>query len=803
MSLNRNKDFLQCKKMTEPVYRTPACIQQMLDIAYVHENGIFEIERNNRKGNRLRKFDRMYEFTDINYAGKDEEEKEAVCLSFCKFLNSMNVDFKLHIVNEPRDMQELRENILIPDKKGRDGELAGAYNMLIRDGLEKGRPEIIKKCYLVVTCRRKNYKDALAYFNVLEVTISPIFLSMRSRLTALDAQRRMETLYHFFHRNGRPDFSFTELKKTGRDWRNEIVPYSFNHELKCLGFGEEYMQILFVPRLPNTLNESKVLSELSNVSFFSSVTIDCACIPREILRKKLEAANVNNEVAINQELEINAKNKNYSSGPSYKKSKTKTELEDYMDQVDDNDENGFFMQFLVAARGRTPEELHDNVETLKMIGSGMGLEFVVDYNQQLQALNTLLPTGARRVDHMRSMLTSSMVAFQPYHAMDLIQPGGTYYGTNKLTKNIIMVNRKKLKNGNACIFGHSGSGKSMMLKLTEIGQTYLTTEDDIFMIDPQNEMEYVTGRFGGQFFDLTSGAGIYLNPLEVPNEVLYSVDLKEKTRFVGMKADFMEAFIYSCLKGIEPNGFHKTLIVRCVKKLYDRVFQSPHPKSPVLADLRTILQEQPEPEARDLYGSLEAYTDGTFDMFARESNLDINARFVVFGMKNVPNTMWETCMITVMHLLSMRMDYNVTLQRATRFICDEAQHVCKKESSADQLLKAFLTYRKYGGICTVCFQNVSAALAYPQTREIVDNSDFKVFLDQGGCDRNALSEILELSDEEFKELGNPKAGQCLLVYGNHILQCDAEISKENPLYEMYSTNFHEKAEQKEEQQRKV
>lgn len=794
MSLNKNKDFIQCKKMTEPVYKTPSCVQQMLDIAFVHEDGIFEIERNNASGNRMRKFDRMYEFSDINYVDKDAEEKEIICLSWCKFLNSMNVDFKMLVVNQPRDMKELQEKILIPERN-QDRNLVEANNDLIRDALGKGEPRIIKKRYLVVTCRRKNYKDALAYFNVLEATISPVFLEMKSCLIPLDTQKRLEVLYHYFHRDGHPDFSFQELSKHGRDWRNDIVPYSLLHKEKCLVCGDEYMQVLFVPALPNTLDESKVLSGLTNVSFFSSVTLDCACIPREILKRKLEAANINNEVAINQEMEINARNKNYSSGPSYKKSKTKSELEEYMDQMDDNDENGFFMQLLIAVRAGSLDELKENVETIKLIGSGMGLTFAADQNQQLQALNTLLPTGARRVDHMRSMLTSSMVAFQPYHAMDLIQPGGTFYGINKLTKNIIMLNRKKLKNSNGCIFGHTGSGKSMLLKITEIGQTYVTTDDDIFMIDPQNEMEYITGHFGGQFFDLTASSGIYLNPVEVPEEILYSTDLKEKDKFIGMKADFIEAFVYSCLKGIMPNGFHKTLIVRCVKKLYDRVFQSRHPVSPLLSDLRDILKEQPEPEARDLYGSLEAYTDGTFDMFAKESNLDINARFVVFGMKNVPDTMWETCMITVMHLLSMRMDYNTSLQRATRFICDEAQYVCQKESSAAQLLKAFITYRKYGGICTICFQNISAALANARVKDMVDNCDLKIFLDQGGSDRNALSEILELSSAEFRALANPKLGQCLVVYGGIILQCDAEIDKRNPLYKIYSTNFHEKAEQ--------
>lgn len=799
MGLNKNKDFVFCKKMTEPVYKTPSCIQEMLDVYRVHLDGIFEIEPAKEAGKKMHVFDRVYEFSDINYADKDPEEQENVCLSFCKFLNSMNVDFKMHVFNEPRNMREMEEKILFPETGsgwGDKEDLVKANNDLIRQGLAKGQPHIRKKRYLTVTCRRKGWKDARAYFNVLEAAITPVFLAMKSDLRPLDLQDRLEIFYHQFHNDGRPDFSYGRLTEAGRDWRNEVVPYALNNREHMLEFGEECMQLLFVPSLPSTLNESKVISGLTNVDFFCSVTMDCACIPRNILKGKLESINLNNEVAITQEMQINAKNKNYSSGPSYKKNKTKEELEDYMDQIDENDENGFFMQLLVAVRGRNREELQENVETMKLIGNGMGIRFVIDYNQQLQALNTLLPTGARRVDHMRSMLTSSMVAFQPFHARDIIQPGGAFYGINKLTKNIILLNRKKMKNSNACIIGHSGSGKSMTLKLTEIGQAYVATDDDIFAIDPQNEMEYVTQRFGGQFFDITAGAGIYLNPLEIPEEVLYSTDPRIQNQFVGKKSDFMEAFVYSCLKGIIPTGIHKTLIVRAVKKLYDQVFHSLKPRSPILEDFRKILMEQSEYEARELYASLEAYTDGTFDMFSKDSNLDIQNRFVVFGMKNVPETMWETCMLTVMHLLSMRIEYNIALQKATHFICDEAQYVSQKESSAQQLLNAFTTYRKYGGICTVCFQNISAALGNPKVRDMVSNCELKILLDQGGSDRNALSAILELSSAEFRALANPEPGQCLIVCGDKILQCDAKIDEKNPLYNLYSTNFHERAERK-------
>ena len=132
---------------------------------------------------RHRPASRVYEFSDINYVNKDEGERENICLSFCKFLNSMNVDFKMHVVNEPRDMEEVEQEALLTREEGKGlAELVEANNRLIQDVLKKGNPQIKKKRYLTVTCRRQRYEDARAYFNVLETAVSPVFLSMRSRL---------------------------------------------------------------------------------------------------------------------------------------------------------------------------------------------------------------------------------------------------------------------------------------------------------------------------------------------------------------------------------------------------------------------------------------------------------------------------------------------------------------------------------------------------------------------------------------------------------------------------------------------
>lgn len=794
--LTGNEEFLRCKKLTEPVYQTPDSVQEALDIAKVHKNGIFEIEKNNASGNRIRKFDRVYEFTDINFVDQDKKKQEDICLSWCKFLNSMNVDFKVTVVSEPRNTKRYEQMLLQDTNQSHYPELAEYNNQLIREGLEKSTTTIRKRELLTVTCMKKNFSEAENWFQILESTIAPVFEAMGSRLRRLDGLERFLVIRSFFYTDDSWQYDWEEMEHTKRDWKNDLMPVSIRNHKSYLEFPEETMRILFASYLPSALNEEKTMHELTDFPFYTCVTFDNACIPRRVLKRKLTDSNTNNDMQIDREVIANSIRGNLTGIPSFLKRKKKKEIEAYLEQIEQNDENGFYVGILIAIRGNSREELKANTEEVRIRCAGLGIQLTTYYDQQLQALNTLLPTGARRVKQMRPLLTTSYAAFQPFYSWDLIQPGGCYYGINKKSHNPIIGDRKTLKNSNGVIIGHTGSGKSMLLKLTEIGQTLICTEDDIFMIDPQNEMEGITKQFGGEFFDLSSASGICLNPMETPEELLRGKDEKERELFISSQCEFMEAFLYSIMMGLLPNGLHKSIIYRCVDQVYRETFAKKKPVSPVLKDLKECLQKQQEPEARDLYGALEAYTEHGVKTLSGQSSFSTNSRFVVFGMKSVPELMWEPIMITVMHLLAQRIDYNVELQKATHFIVDEGQYVCKHESSCRELEKAYLTYRKFGGICTICLQNISAAMANDKILEIVSNSDFKVFLDQGGDDRNKLSQILELSDQEFRALADPEPGQCLIVWGDKILQCDSKINKKNPLYQFYTTNFHEAAKER-------
>lgn len=102
----------------------------------------------------------------------------------------------------------------------------------------------------------------------------------------------------------------------------------------------------------------------------------------------------------------------------------------------------------------------------------------------------------------------------------------------------------------------------------------------------------------------------------------------------------------------------------------------------------------------------------------------------------------------------------------------------------------------------MAMQNITAALENKMLKELFSNCNYKCFLDQGGADANALAQIQELSQTEFNALNSEEVGKGVMVWGKKVVLFDAKISKENELYPLINTNFHEKAKEAEKKKQK-
>lgn len=77
-----------------------------------------------------------------------------------------------------------------------------------------------------------------------------------------------------------------------------------------------------------------------------------------------------------------------------------------------------------------------------------------------------------------------------------------------------MGKRKKLINGNGFVFGVSGSGKSFFCKM-EMGSVFLSGNDEIIVIDPQNEYFDIAKTYGGTVVNMSAYTDNYVNPLAI------------------------------------------------------------------------------------------------------------------------------------------------------------------------------------------------------------------------------------------------------------------------------------------------
>ena len=135
--------FKELKKASEPLYKAPKSIQQTIEIMKVAENGIFEVAKN--------RFSKCYRFQDINYTTTNETEQIDIFERYCKFLNSLDVSFKITINNKNKDMEQVRDYVFLQRKDdGYDG-FRSIYNNIMEQKIHEGRQGIEQERYLTIT----------------------------------------------------------------------------------------------------------------------------------------------------------------------------------------------------------------------------------------------------------------------------------------------------------------------------------------------------------------------------------------------------------------------------------------------------------------------------------------------------------------------------------------------------------------------------------------------------------------------------------------------------------------------------
>ena len=786
---------------TDRIYKVPLCIQDTIPIYRIAENGIFELESpTNKDGGKkkLHQFDRMYLFEDINFSTQDEEEKEETGKRFETLLRSMNVSYKIIVSNHYADNGKLREEILQKAVSKEREPLAREYHQMIEERLQEGRGGLLQSKYFIVTCRKPDYESAKNYFNTIEFSIQQLFHRLGSCLIPLDATERLRALHSYYRMGDEASFSFdwNEYLHLKRDWRNDIINTSLREYPEHLEMeGGNCACVMFIRKYPNGLTD-QFLNELTNMNFPLIYTMDVEPLDNDVAYQMVMKKYMSNERSINREQELKNENGDYSTNINYERRKQQRDTEEMLDRISSFDERLLYVGITIVIKASSREELEERTEKVRIIGKTHNMDIVLHSHRQLDALNTSLPTGARFVNTMRTITSEELSIFIPFNVQEIHDNLGYCYGFNKVSKNLIIGNRKLLKNGNGMVFGVPGSGKSYNEK-SEMGQVLCFSKDDIIVVDPMGEYKGIAAAWGGQYINLTQSAEnvFYVNPFHVPDEV------PDIDRFVAEKAEFAYAICEQALKPAPLTSRHIAVIDKAVSSMYEEYFRKRkdkrrrknRPESPTIPVMRNRIMElyDDNEAAKEIVEQLEVFADGTLDIFAREQSISDENRFTVYGFSELGKRMRAMAMLVMIESITAKIKYNQSDGVATWVYVDEMHELWGEEYSLHALEKMWREVRKRGGICTGMSQNLIDAKRNRSTKTMVSNSEFMLLLDQGAMDKEAVEDLFDISSEQLACVNGAEPGTGLIRFGDKIVPFDNTMEKDSSLYQLFNTNFHE------------
>ncbi len=425
--------FKLLKKASEPLYKTPKSIQETIEIMAVAENGIFEVSRN--------KYSKCYRFQDINYTTATEDEQIGIFERYCKFLNSLDCNYKITINNKNKNMENLRDKVLITEKNDGFNNYRRIYNDIIEEKIIEGRQGIEQERYLTITIERKNFEEAKTQFATLEATIHKAFIELGAEIVPLNGNERLKVLYDYYHLGdeGSFDFDIKKAKKVGADFKNDLCNGMVKYFPDHIVDESKYCKALFIKKYPSSLSD-RFINEITYLPVHSITSIDVVPVPKDLTTKVLQKKYLGIESDIIKQQRVRNKNNDFSTEISYAKRTEKKEIEAIMDDVRENDQCLFFVGVTIILMAESKKELESVCETVETIGKRNSCTIDTHYLKQREALNTALPIGVRQVETMRTLLTQSLAVLMPFNVQELNDSTGNYYGINQIRDIVNVIN---------------------------------------------------------------------------------------------------------------------------------------------------------------------------------------------------------------------------------------------------------------------------------------------------------------------------------------------------------------------------
>lgn len=733
-------------------------------------------------------YTKTVQFQDINYQLNQNEDKMAIFDGWCDFLNyfDSSIRFQFSFVNQATDRNSTARNIMIPAKGDAFDSIRAEYTEMLQNQLARGNNGLMKTKYLTFGIEADNLKTAKPRLERIETDVLNNFKRLGVQAGPMNGAERLKLLHGVFHLGEAEPFRFSWdwLPATGLSVKDFIAPSSFEFPNGYnFRIGQKFGAVSFLQIMAPELND-RLLADFLDMESSLVVSMHIQSIDQVKAIKT-----VKRKITDLQKMTIEEQKKAVRAG--YDMDIIPSDLATYgeeakklLQELQSRNERMFLMTFMLLNIADSKQQLDNNVFQANSIAQKYNcLLKRLDFQQE-EGLMSSLPLGYNQIGIQRGLTTSSVAIFVPFTTQELFQNGkeALYCGLNALSNNLIMVDRKLLKNPNGLILGTPGSGKSFAAK-REIANVFLVTDDDIIICDPESEYGPLVEHLHGQVIHISPTSADFLNPMDL------NLNYSDDENPLSLKSDFILSLcelIVGGKDGLQP--VEKTIIDRCVRTVYRDYLNDPRPENmPILEDLYNELRRQEEKEAQYIATALEIYVTGSLNVFNHRTNINIENRIVSFDIKELGKQLKKIGMLIVQDAVWNRVTVNREAHKSTRYYIDEMHLLLREEQTAAYSIEIWKRFRKWGGVPTGITQNVKDLLSSREVENIFENSDYIYMLNQANGDRQILAKQLNISPHQLSYVTHSGEGEGLLFYGNIILPFVDRFPKDTELYRIMTT----------------